>query len=31
MDHSLKQFKARVLAKPEVREAYDRLEGAFAG
>ena len=30
MDRSLKQFKARVLSKPEVRKAYDQLADEFA-
>ena len=30
MDRTLKQFKTRVLAKPEVREAYDQLGDEFA-
>jgi transcriptional regulator with XRE-family HTH domain len=30
MDRTLKQFKARVLAKPEVRKAYDQLADEFA-
>jgi transcriptional regulator with XRE-family HTH domain len=30
MARTLKQFKARVLAKPEVRKAYDQLADEFA-
>jgi transcriptional regulator with XRE-family HTH domain len=30
VDRTLKQFKARVLAKPEVRKAYDQLAHEFA-
>ena len=30
MERTLKQFKARVLAKPEVRNAYDQLTDEFA-
>ncbi len=30
MDHALKHFKARVLAKPEVRKAYEQLADEFA-
>jgi transcriptional regulator with XRE-family HTH domain len=30
MNRTLKQFKARVLAKPEVRKAYDELADEFA-
>jgi transcriptional regulator with XRE-family HTH domain len=30
MDRTLKQFKTRVLAKPEVRKAYDQLADEFA-
>jgi predicted transcriptional regulator len=28
--NTLKRFKARALARPEVRKAYDDLEGEFA-
>ncbi len=30
MPSNLKQFKARALARPEVRKAYDALAGEFA-
>ena len=30
MDRTLKQFKARVLAQPEIRKAYDQLADEFA-
>ena len=30
MDNTLKQFKARALAKPEVCKAYDQLADEFA-
>jgi len=30
MDRTLKQFKARALAKPDVRKAYDQLADEFA-
>jgi transcriptional regulator with XRE-family HTH domain len=30
MDRTLKQFKTRVLSKPEVRKAYDQLADEFA-
>jgi hypothetical protein len=30
MDRTLKQFKARVLAKPAVRKSYDQLADEFA-
>lgn len=30
MERTLKQFKARALAKPEVRKAYDKLADEFA-
>ena len=30
MTSTLKQFKARALARPEVRKAYDELTGEFA-
>ena len=30
MAHTLKQFNARVLAKPDVRKAYDQLADEFA-
>jgi transcriptional regulator with XRE-family HTH domain len=30
MDRTLKQFKARLLAQPEIRKAYDQLADEFA-
>ena len=30
MERTLKQFKTRVLAKPDVRKAYDQLADEFA-
>jgi transcriptional regulator with XRE-family HTH domain len=30
MNRTLKQFKTRALAKPEVKRAYDQLEDEFA-